>query len=313
MPSVHAAPLRSARGRVGFTLIELLVVIAIISILIGMLLPAVQKAREAAARSSCANNLKQIGLGMHNMESAQERMPPSRTYIINPIPPGDPNPYLVLEGGPTWAVFILPWIEQDNLYRQWNINATYYEQRPAARMSNVKGYFCPSRRTDRDGFSLSGDIPAIRPPSYLHAPGGLADYAVVIDPRGIDAPDLVNPTLHGSFRLDQGYRLMDFSDGTSNTLLVGEKHVAKGRYGHGWTDCSTYNGNYGSCSTRAASRLFSLTTNPNDTGWKFGSSHTGVVLFCFADGSVRALPDSINSGTLELLGTRDDGMVIPSY
>jgi prepilin-type processing-associated H-X9-DG protein len=94
---------------------------------------------------------------------------------------------------------------------------------------------------------------------------------------------------------------------------VGEKHVAKGREGYGWTDCSTYNGNYGSCFTRSASRAYPLTTNINDTGWKFGSRHTGTVMFCFADGSVRPLPESINPATLELLGTRNDGQVIPDY
>src|SRR6202008_1455903 len=94
--------------RRGFTLIELLVVIAVISILIGMLLPAVQKAREAAARISCANNLKQIGLAMHMHPNDYERLPPSRVYPINVISPGT----LIHEGGATWAVFILPYLEQ---------------------------------------------------------------------------------------------------------------------------------------------------------------------------------------------------------
>ena len=83
--------------------------------------------------------------------------------------------------------------------------------------------------------------------------------------------------------------------------------------GVGWWDCSIYNGDYHQCSTRAASRAYPLTTNPNDTGWKFGSRHTGVVLFCFADGGVRTLPEVINPAILELLGTRNDGLVIPDY
>src|SRR5688500_5794522 len=114
-----------AHTRRGFTLIELLVVIAIISTLIGLLLPAVQKAREAAARISCANNLHQIGLALQMHESALGRLPPTRMGV----------------GRATWSVMILPQMEQDNLYRQWNVGLAYYQQNPTARMSGVKTYF----------------------------------------------------------------------------------------------------------------------------------------------------------------------------
>ncbi|MBN9118918.1 MAG: DUF1559 domain-containing protein [Planctomycetes bacterium] len=299
----------SRSKRHGFTLIELLVVIAIISMLIGMLLPAVQRAREAASRISCANNLKQIGLAMHMHHNDFDRLPPSRVYPTNVISPGS----LVYEGGATWAVFILPYLEQENFYRLWNLNATYYDQVPAARQYNVKGYFCPTRRSSKDGFSVFGDTPPVSPAGYQNAAGGLADYAVVIDPTGTDSPTASGSGANGSFRLGSGMRFAEFTDGQSNTLLVGEKHVAKGREGYGWTDCSTYNGNYGSCSSRAAGRSYPLTTNPADTGWKFGSRHGSVVLFCFADGGVRTLAETINPATLELLGTRNDGQVVPDF
>jgi prepilin-type N-terminal cleavage/methylation domain-containing protein len=159
--------------RRAFTLIELLVVIAIISVLIGMLLPAVQKAREAANRITCANNLKQIGLAMHMHHNDHDRLPPSRLS-------GDRA---------TWAVLILPYLEQDALYRQWNLQWNYVQQTNTARQTAVKGYFCPSRRGPSDGLSVSGDIIRVPDGPDIHFPGALGDYAVVIDKSGHDAPE----------------------------------------------------------------------------------------------------------------------------
>ena len=290
-------------SRRGFTLIELLVVISIISVLIGMLLPAVQKAREAAARISCGNNLHQIGLAMHNYAGTTDdgRFPPSRSG----------------EGLATWAVLLLPFLEQNNLYNQWNLGQSYFLQNNVARMSPVKGYFCPSHRSPNDPptSSISGDYPssATAGSATTNIPGALGDYAVVIDPSGTDEPSVTTTSLNGSFQIGIGYTILSFTDGTSNTLLVGEKHVPNGDNGVGWWDCSMYDGEYYQCSCRAASASFPLTVNPQDTGWKFGSRHTGVVLFCFADGHVSMLPVGINPITYQLLGTRNDGQVIPPY
>jgi len=119
--------------------------------------------------------------------------------------------------------------------------------------------------------------------------------------------------MRGPFQLGTGFRFADFSDGLSNTLLVGEKHVPQGKLGVGWWDCSLYNGDYHQCSTRAAGRWFPLTTDLKDGGWKFGSLHTHVVQFCFAGGNVRGLADTIDPAVLELLGMRGHGQIVPDY
>jgi prepilin-type N-terminal cleavage/methylation domain-containing protein/prepilin-type processing-associated H-X9-DG protein len=288
--------------RPGFTLIELLVVIAIISILIGLMLPAVQRAREAANQISCANNLKQVGLAMHSYHLSFERLPPTRLF----------------DGGPTWAVLLLPDLEQGNLFNQWSVMLPYGRQTDTARMSPVRSYFCPSRRVSNSPpvASVSGDLFGTGSAAQ-HYPGALGDYAVVVDPLGYDSPQTAagfdGAGVRGPFQLGAGARFEDITDGLSNTLLVGEKHVPAGKEGIGWWDCSLYDGAFYQCSARAAGRVYPLTVNPQDTAWKFGSRHTGVVNFCFADGHVKAIPAMINPYVLELLGMRSDGQVIPDF
>src|SRR5262245_50794714 len=152
----RTSPLGRGRCR-AFTLIELLVVIAIIAILIGLLVPAVQKVREAAARIQSGNNLKQLGLAVHNYHDVNGFFPPTRTS----------------DNYATWAVLILPYIEQDNVFKQWdNAQLRYYNTPPEGRQP-VKTFFCPSRRVPM--LSVTGD--GRSNPTYPHTPGGCSDYA----------------------------------------------------------------------------------------------------------------------------------------
>jgi prepilin-type N-terminal cleavage/methylation domain-containing protein len=161
---VVPSPLRRRRG--GFTLVELLVVMAIISLLIGLLMPAVQQAREAASRISCANNLKQITLAMHQYELNNEQLPPR----------------CIGNNGASWAVVILPYIEQNNLFNTWNLSLSYYQQNDVARLTSVPIYFCPSRRSASNAlFSISGDQMWVCGDVYgLQVPGALSDYAACL-------------------------------------------------------------------------------------------------------------------------------------
>jgi prepilin-type N-terminal cleavage/methylation domain-containing protein/prepilin-type processing-associated H-X9-DG protein len=312
--------------RNGFTLIELLVVIAIIAILIGLLVPVVQQVREAAARTQCASNLKQIGLAIHNYHDAKKTLPPS----------------CLGRGYASWCVLILPYIEQAPLYQQWDLTKTYYFQQPQTITTSVGLFYCPTRRSPPQNSSMY-DIPApgtASPNATLNYPGALGDYgcnggqfvnAIVDNPACQGAMCLANSTVDANGKLvtaQSQTSLGSIIDGTSNTLLVGEKHVPRiyeGMSGpvpnltqQGNGDGSIYNGDY----PRNFSRIggppsFSLGQGPDDTSGpyhcRFGSWHPGVCQFVFADGHVQALSNSIDINTLVLLCVRNDGKVLPDY
>jgi prepilin-type N-terminal cleavage/methylation domain-containing protein len=342
----------SGRRR-GFTLIELLVVIAIIALLIGLLLPAVQKVREAAARAVCNNNLKQIGVACHNYHDVNHFLPPSRDLMTYPgelgelITANDDEPDGDETSCATWAVYILPYMEQDNLYKLWKLGPfepvpagvpygpVYTDQSAAAVQGVVPSYFCPSRRSAADA-----------PLSVASADGGLSgalgDYAACIGTTGDDVyngnTDSGPP--NGAFRIGMagqgggggGIRLTDIKDGTSNTLLLGEKHVPPSKFGQANWDCCIYdaagstadvaitgtNGTQYLCSSRSAGLNYHIEDSILDTNastsWAFGSWHSGgICLFVFADGSVHALSPSVDPHVLDNLANISDGNVLGPY
>jgi prepilin-type N-terminal cleavage/methylation domain-containing protein len=316
-----------------FTLIELLVVIAIIAILIGLLLPAVQKVREAASRVQCQNNLKQLGLAVHNYHDAKKQLPPLR----------------IDADYATWIVLIMPYIEQGNIERTWSFTVPYYQQPDIVRTTQVSLFYCPSRRGP-EGLSVVEDVNPdddTPPPEYNkpltdtrfvaahHPAGALGDYAANVgDMRGTpnDPSSQQWPSVKANGAIIRGTRLADGSfksntrlasitDGTSNTFLIGEKHVPQGMFGRGRVgDSSIYNGVWTCYSGRVAGIEDPLAQSPTDVtpskggnafyARKFGSWHTGICQFVYCDGSVHVIRTSIDPDNLRRLAVRNDGEVI---
>jgi prepilin-type N-terminal cleavage/methylation domain-containing protein len=286
--------------RAGFTLIELLVVIAIIAILVGLMMPAVQSAREAANRISCTNNLKQIALAMHLYHDQFKRLPPSR---------------LVGEG-PSWAWLILPNLEQQNLYNQWGTGIPFNQLASTAQQTTVPLYFCPSRRDPQGGTSGLAFSQRNGCLLFQGSPGALGDYAASIGTTGTDYPLTITngPTIlpNGAFQYAVGLTFASFTDGLSNTILIGEKHVPRDTFGAYPWDCSIYDGHNPTCNVRAGGPDFPIAMLPTDLGWKFGSNHPNLCQFALCDGSVQQIMSSISPVVLGLLTQRNDGLPVPA-
>jgi prepilin-type N-terminal cleavage/methylation domain-containing protein len=312
------------RAHPGFTLIELLVVIAIIAVLIGLLLPAVQKVREAASRMKCSNNLKQLGLAMHTFHDAHGLFPFARSG-------GRPQSI-------TWAELVLPFIEQGNLYTLFTTpvsngnGGTYPMYMPSSEWatSNIN---ITINDINRGQFQATGALsiavpvftcPSRREPSFISAKDTSSNFTYggeqgICSDYGANFGDSASATANdGAFYLNQAYgtglTIASITDGLSNTFLMGEKHVQLGDLGNIPNDFTIWAAKPAATAGRLAGPNFPLALGDTDAyNTQFGSWHTGVVQFVFCDGSVHALSTSISSTTLGYLASRNDGQVIPNY
>jgi prepilin-type N-terminal cleavage/methylation domain-containing protein/prepilin-type processing-associated H-X9-DG protein len=328
--------IRSSHRR-GFTLIELLVVIAIVGVLLGLLLPAVQRVREAAAQTSCRNHLKQIGLAMQNYHAAHGQLPPAYRCKVEtgarpettPFGGGHRwrdrptgNPVAGMLGwapiktapGWGWAAFLLPHLEQESLARQINFDKPVEDPAHAAVRTQVLPMFvCPSDRN-------TGVFTVMSQLNNRIADAATNSYAACYGTGGSigEAPD------HGTgvFYRNSPTRLSDITDGTSTTLAAGERGAVLCQAP--WAGCLTD----GTVHTDPNAPIFLQAIEETPvmvmarTGrhtlnqdysepYDFFSPHPFVGMFLFADGSVRPLYESTSVDIWAAIGTRAGGEVIP--
>jgi prepilin-type N-terminal cleavage/methylation domain-containing protein len=317
------------RSRGGFTLVELLVVIAIIGILVALLLPAIQAAREAARRTQCTNNLKQIGIGIQNFHDTYKRVPNSRRI----------RDYI------TWAAEIWPFMEEGTVAAMWDHKRSYYTQQDAVRQIQAAVYLCPTRRSAGSQISTEGDSDTNSSP---HVAGALGDYGCNlgdITPGLTDRPsmpDIKSTWPNGPFvysgttetedtsgadgtvdlsALDIQYKVSfkQITDGLSKTLFVGEKHIPLGDWMGKKTsanDNSIYNPDYVRSHgrwggpTHGISRPTDGVDDPKPFNMTFGSWHSGICQFVWGDSSVHPLNNDVDTVALAYFCNRADGVLV---
>jgi len=307
------------RCRGGITLVEVLVVVAIVGVLVAILLPAVQSAREAMRRTTCVNNLKQIGLAMANFEVTRRHVVAGREW----------------KGGPTWAVLLMPYLEQQSMYDQWNLRDTYFAQTDRARQTPVATYFCPTRRPAMaSGLSVPINPDPVRWTEIVDSddagiffPGALGDYAGCLGTGTSTDYWWADPPADGAIlqaiwgwgfygypegRPTRRLRLgPDFPDGLGKTFFFGERHIPTGMFGQNNVDNAIYNGRIGAficTASQAPERLpGSGPTDMVPSPRRFGSWHPGVCPFVLGDGRILIVENSIDPVVYENLSSRFDG------
>ena len=350
MPSPsEPVPYDVSPARRAFTLIELLVVIAIIAVLVAILLPAVQSAREAARRTQCKNNLKQMGVAMHNYESAYRSLPSGYLHKYEQVA----NPTAANHMGIAWGTLLLPFLDQANLHSDVDFNEPCFAAaNRAARETTLKLYLCPT-----DNFSLESKyvvrddtvtpIEQYASSSYAANWGpasGVADTPgddtddVNLDASpvpGTEPPNARQRAALGVFYRNSGTRVRDITDGLSNTLAVGERHNGPilDEGGNPLIDMGTgehvnfENAWFSACrdldepdDDHGHMVLFDTEYGPNKargdgTGADRGlaAPHVGLCQFLMTDGAVRALSETIDLKIYRAMSSRGSSDVVPKF
>ncbi len=274
--------------RMGFTLIELRVVIAIIAMMIAILLPAVQQAREAARRTQCKNNLAQLALALLNYEMAHGVLPPGSVNSAGPIEATEEDYHM------SWTVNLLPHLEQGPLFREFDFDKGAYEQSRLVAESSLNVLMCPSDPGDYGQSSYAG----------CH--------------NGTETQ--IHTDNDGVFFLNSSLRYRDIEDGSSNTICLGEKEITPADFSwlSGTRSTLRNTGARPNAFTSGSGQYRIYKESPaefEDVAFVggFGSWHTGGAQFALGDGSVRFINENIEAETFEHLGSRNDGKYVVGF
>jgi prepilin-type N-terminal cleavage/methylation domain-containing protein/prepilin-type processing-associated H-X9-DG protein len=307
----------------GFTLIELLVVIAIIAVLIALLVPAVQKVREAAARADCQNRMKQLAIGLHNYHDTYKRFPSGVTATVTD---GNLCPQTVSFGGPPWTIQILPYIEETPRFNTFvmttnfgGLNSAGYAYQAPQLVRNVK-FECPTDLNATDTNSSTSYFGIQGGGAYPTWAGTSADYNAqpICKTASYDTRNGAN---NGLLFMNSKVRLTDITDGTTNVYMIGESKYnqvksgsaywatwASGFYTAGGPMVQTIvvciNGPNSSTANPATTTVHHVYTNTT------GSYHTGGANFAMADGSVQFVTNNIDINVYRQRGARADGLPV---
>ncbi|MCA8988890.1 MAG: DUF1559 domain-containing protein [Planctomycetaceae bacterium] len=315
--------MRNSLKRRGFTLIELLVVIAIIAILVALLLPAVQQAREAARRSSCKNNLKQIGLALHNYHDTYRVFPQGAMGLSSPTSTSAPKNNM------SWHVHILPMMEESALYDGFNMNLYYGNTVNVTNAENsVTPYFCPSAR-NADKASNVTNVPTAH---YVGVAGPFGAVAGASPARNYQFAGNSTSSSHGGIgqsgilTMNKARYMSDIVDGTSNTFIVMEYSGRRESSGSSpyrpWQQGANTSGSNAAmyCCKNIKKTInqrpaYYSGSDPNN---RFNdvcasSPHKGGAQFCLADGGVRFISENINFTTYQFLASMEDEMVVGEF